>query len=280
MDNEKMGRFIASLRKSHQMTQKELAAKLDVSDKAVSKWERGQSYPDISLLSPLCAILGITTTELLNGERASQEAVSVETSVVNALEYVDKTAQSKIKFAQSILAAIFSILILLGIFVVSIVNVAISGTFTWALIPIAACIFAWLICFPAIKFGMKGVVGSLIAFSLLIVPFLYALSYAINTPSANNTPIFSMGVRIAPITSAFFWIVFLMLKKCRLRKLVTLAVLALLASPLALLISFMIARALGQPWLNVWTVFNASTPLMIAIILFIIDVVVQRKNTL
>jgi len=127
---------------------------------------------------------------------------------------------------------------------------------------------------------MKGVVGSLIAFSLLIVPFLYALSYAINTPSANNTPIFSMGVRIAPITSAFFWIVFLMLKKCRLRKLVTLAVLALLASPLALLISFMIARALGQPWLNVWTVFNASTPLMIAIILFIIDVVVQRKNTL
>jgi len=61
MNNEKMGRFISELRKSRQLTQKDLAAKLNITDKAVSKWERGLSCPDISLLSPIAGILGVTT---------------------------------------------------------------------------------------------------------------------------------------------------------------------------------------------------------------------------
>jgi len=281
MDNEKMGRFISELRKSHQMTQRELAEKLDVTDKAVSKWERGLSYPDISLLSPLSDLLGITTTELLNGERADQKAVNVNTSVVNALEYVGKTAKSKIKLTQSILAATFSILILLGIFVVSIVNVAISGTFTWSLIPISASVFAWLVCFPAIKFAVKGLFASLLALTLCIAPFLYALDLAVNRLSISDmAPVFPMGIRIAPLWIAFLWITFLLFKTCRERKLLTLAVLVLLASPLTLFTNFIIARMLDQPWFDVWTVFHVLTPVMIAAILFIVDLVVQRKDLL
>ncbi|MCL2392241.1 MAG: helix-turn-helix domain-containing protein [Oscillospiraceae bacterium] len=278
MDNAKMGQFIAELRKSHQMTQKELAAKLDVTDKAVSKWERGQSYPDISLLSPLSNILGITATELLNGEKAGPEEASVETSVVKALEYAGKTAKSKIKLVQNILAATLSISILLGIFVVSIINVAISGTFTWSLIPISAGIFVWLVCFPTTKFGVKGVVWSFVALSLFVAPFLYVIDHVINRLYANNAPIFSIGIAVAPISVVFLWIVFLVLRKCKARKLRALAALAFLASPQTLFINIMIARALGQPWFDVWTVFNVSTPIMAAITLFIIDLVVHRRD--
>jgi len=282
MDNEKMGKFISELRKSYQMTQKELAAKLDVSDKAVSKWERGQSYPDIALLSPLSAILGITTTELLNGERAKQDQdiVNVETSVVSALEYVDKTAKSKIKLAQSILAATLSILILLGIFVVSIIDVAISGTFTWSLIPISAGVLAWIVCFPAIKFGVRGILYSLTALSFFIIPFLYVLDHVINRLAVSHAPIFSIGVRIAPISIVFFWIAFLLFKRCKARKLTIFAALALLAGPLTFFINFMITGVLGQPWFDVWVVFNVLTPIMVAIILFIIDLVAQRRDAL
>ena len=53
MEHEKIGAFISLLRKEKGLTQKELAAQLNVTDKAVSKWERGLCYPDISLLSPL-----------------------------------------------------------------------------------------------------------------------------------------------------------------------------------------------------------------------------------
>ena len=278
MNNEKMGHFIAELRRTHQMTQKELAAKLDISDKAVSKWERGQSYPDILLLAPLSEILGITVMELLDGERAGQEAAETETSVINALEYVGKTARSKIKLVQSILTAAFSIAILLGIFVVSIVDVAISGTFTWSLIPISACVFAWIIGFPALKAGVKGIFISLIALSLIIAPFLFVLDHVINRLYTDNAPIFSVGIGVSLISIAYIWVVFFLLKKKKIRKLIIFAILALLASPLTFFINLVIAGVLGQPWFDVWTVLNISTPVMVAVILFVIDYISQKRD--
>jgi len=278
MDNEKMGLFISELRKSHQMTQKELAEKLDVSDKAVSKWERGLSCPDISLLSPLSDILGITTTELLNGERIGQGAVNAEKSVVNALEYVGRTTKSKAKMAQNIAAGAFSIALLLGVFVVSIVNAATAGELTWGLIPISACIFAWLVLFPVVKFGARGVIGSLGATSLLIVPFLYVLDIVINRLLVQAEPIFSMGVRIAPLAVAFGWIAFLLFKKFKTRRLLAAAILVLLASPLTFFINQIIADTLDLPRFDIWAVLNALTPVVAAIILVIIDLLVKKRE--
>ena len=68
IDNQKFGAFVAELRREKGMTQKELAERLFVSDKAVSKWERGLSLPDISLLQPMADIFGVSVTELLGGE--------------------------------------------------------------------------------------------------------------------------------------------------------------------------------------------------------------------
>lgn len=73
LDKEKIGDFIARQRKEKGMTQKELAEKLFLSDKAVSKWERGLSLPDVSVLIPLADVLDITVTELLKGERLPAE---------------------------------------------------------------------------------------------------------------------------------------------------------------------------------------------------------------
>lgn len=68
INQEKFGAFVSELRKQKNLTQKELAQKLFISDKAVSKWERGLSMPDITLLIPLANLLGVTTTELLSGQ--------------------------------------------------------------------------------------------------------------------------------------------------------------------------------------------------------------------
>ncbi len=65
IDKVKFGEFVAQLRREKGYTQKQVAAELFVSDKAVSKWERGMSMPDISLLMPLANLLGVTVTELL-----------------------------------------------------------------------------------------------------------------------------------------------------------------------------------------------------------------------
>ncbi|MDO4487974.1 MAG: helix-turn-helix transcriptional regulator [Eubacteriales bacterium] len=74
MDREEFGAFISSMRKEKNLTQKELADKLLISDKAVSKWERGLSYPDITMLEPLSGILGVSISELVLGRRNEMEA--------------------------------------------------------------------------------------------------------------------------------------------------------------------------------------------------------------
>lgn len=76
MDQEKIGKFIAEVRKQRGLTQKELAEKIGISDKTISKWECGNSIPDISYLESLCDSLDIKVNELLSGERLSDKSYS------------------------------------------------------------------------------------------------------------------------------------------------------------------------------------------------------------
>ena len=69
MDAKKLGKFIAGCRKEKNMTQAELAVKINVTDKAVSRWERGIGFPDINTIEPLAEILEVTVPELVHGER-------------------------------------------------------------------------------------------------------------------------------------------------------------------------------------------------------------------
>lgn len=73
MDQIKIGRFIADCRKKSSLTQMQLAEKLGITDKAISKWERGKAMPDSSIMLELCDILGISVNELLSGEEISME---------------------------------------------------------------------------------------------------------------------------------------------------------------------------------------------------------------
>lgn len=88
IDKKQFGMFVAELRKEKGFTQKELAARLMISDKAVSKWETGQSCPDISLLVPLAEVLNVTVTELLECRRL-QSAETINATQAEAL--VQKT---------------------------------------------------------------------------------------------------------------------------------------------------------------------------------------------
>ncbi|MCI8870450.1 MAG: helix-turn-helix domain-containing protein [Lawsonibacter sp.] len=78
MDNIQFGAFVARLRKELGLTQKELADRLGVTDKAVSKWETGKGFPDVKLLEPLAQALGVSLLELMQGRREESDTVSVE----------------------------------------------------------------------------------------------------------------------------------------------------------------------------------------------------------
>ena len=73
MNQEKIGKFIALMRKEQNLTQRQLAEMLGITDKSISKWETGRSMLDNALLLELCSILKISVNELLSGERLAQE---------------------------------------------------------------------------------------------------------------------------------------------------------------------------------------------------------------
>lgn len=78
MDAKKLGEFIQKRRKELGLTQMQLGEKLGVTDKAISRWERGVGFPDISLLEPLAEALGIPMVELMRGERMPEPSITVE----------------------------------------------------------------------------------------------------------------------------------------------------------------------------------------------------------
>ena len=80
MDAKKFGAFIAATRKENNMTQMDLAKKLQVTDKAVSKWERGLGFPDINTIEPLADALGISVLEVMRSERIAETEISSDTA--------------------------------------------------------------------------------------------------------------------------------------------------------------------------------------------------------
>lgn len=93
MNQEKIGKFIADMRKKKKMTQEELANKIHVSNKAVSKWETGKGVPDYSSLSGLCKALDVTVVELLNGEETVKD--NVDDTMVNSIKFYENSTKRK-----------------------------------------------------------------------------------------------------------------------------------------------------------------------------------------
>jgi len=117
MDKEKIGGLISALRKEKGMTQKELADQLHVSDRTVSKWERGAGLPDPSIMIALADILGITVNELLVGERAPEGSKTSEDgeAVKEALQVLVQHVKAREKsLRKRILAGILATVVLIG----------------------------------------------------------------------------------------------------------------------------------------------------------------------
>lgn len=97
MNQENIGKFIADCRKEKGLTQLQLAEKLNITNRAVSKWETGKSCPDVSLMLELCYVLGITVNELLSGERILMEDYQKKAEE-NLVELQDKKMKAQKMF--------------------------------------------------------------------------------------------------------------------------------------------------------------------------------------
>ena len=120
MDPLKTGKLISEARKKLNLTQKNLADKLYVSDKAVSKWERGICFPDISVLIPLTEFLNISLYDLLKGEKMNKK--DVEGTLKDTINYsTNEIERNKKKYT------LISIISILAIIIVSVCIIIVNN---------------------------------------------------------------------------------------------------------------------------------------------------------
>lgn len=123
MDQIKIGKFIAQIRKERNMTQLDLANMLGVTDRAISKWENGRGMPEISLIKPLCDALSISVNELFSGERISNEQLTdkAEENIVNTLTYSrNKLIKTKVIFIFILASIAFVITLISTLFAIDV----------------------------------------------------------------------------------------------------------------------------------------------------------------
>lgn len=117
MDPKRMGEFIAALRKSQGLTQQEVAERLNISNKTVSKWERGDGYPEVSLIPAIAELFGVTTDEIFRGERIPEHKTDLEKNPASVEKQKERLINSSIfkfkNYSLVVLAVIMVSLVLL-----------------------------------------------------------------------------------------------------------------------------------------------------------------------
>ena len=126
MDATRFGLFVAEMRKENHMTQAELATKIKVTDKAVSRWERGLGFPDINSLEPLAEALGVSVLELMKSEKIVEtniqcgDADIIVTDTIKAAEHQKQVEQQQEK---RIILISIGVVAMLSIFALLIDNI-------------------------------------------------------------------------------------------------------------------------------------------------------------
>ncbi|MBR6484155.1 MAG: helix-turn-helix transcriptional regulator [Clostridiales bacterium] len=120
MDKEKTGHLITELRKEKGMTQKQLADALNVTDKAVSKWERGLSFPDVSMLEPISELLDVSILEILEGERAGKDGTMSREEVQNLISESVEMSEEEMRHKREMSRFIIIFLVVLFLLLISI----------------------------------------------------------------------------------------------------------------------------------------------------------------
>ena len=118
MDQIKIGKFIAEMRKEQNMTQRQLAEHLNISDKTISKWECGKGMPDNSILLELCDVLQINVNELLSGEKVSSDNYHRKAEE-NMLQLIDKSKKEQNNYKWNILGLLLELTLVALLVIIS-----------------------------------------------------------------------------------------------------------------------------------------------------------------
>lgn len=205
MDQSKIGTFIMERRKERGLTQAQLAERLNITDRAVSKWETGKSLPDSSIMLELCGILEITADELLRGgrEAGAARAEPAPPPPRTAERRFPRRGERRWRLTILVTGGLLA-----GILTCFICDMALSGGLTWSLTAALSAEYGWAILFPLLALKRGGWKGSLLALSVFTIPYLYGLSRLLRVRE-----VLTVGAVMAAVSLLFLWLIYAAFKR-------------------------------------------------------------------
>lgn len=279
MNQENIGKFIAELRKEKKLTQEELAERLKVNSKSVSRWENGRTMPDLSMIQELAQELNVNVSELLNGRRMDKkELVKLKETVNNLLLcYQKENKQNNKKIIKLI-----SVFLLSGSFIASMVSLIcdylINKTFCWSLIVVLSITCSLTIIIPLLKLQQNYIKKSLMIITGIIIPYLAGLSLILN-----ESLIIKIGIPISLVSIIYLWLTYLIYKLIYKRKhmlFLFIGIALILLIPLPIIIIMIASLWVNTVKLNIWDIsFNTCLTFILAMIFIGLEYYVQQKKT-
>ena len=118
MDQIRIGRFIAEARKAKNLTQRQLADALSISNKTISKWECGKGLPEVSLMLPLCAALDVTVNDLLSGERVSPADYQTKAEG-NMMDLIKENEENRRRMLESVIVVSITVIAVSALIIIA-----------------------------------------------------------------------------------------------------------------------------------------------------------------
>lgn len=223
--------------------------------------------PDSSIMLELCGILGITVNELLSGEEMEmgKNDGTYEKKADENLLILKRRDENNIN-RNVVISIIFSCTLLIGAAVCVICDLAITGRLTWSLIPVSSILFAWVILFPVMMFGKKGILGGCISVSIFIFPYLYILSSLLHVRA-----VLAIGGAAAAISVVYLWLSVGIFRKFSGRKLTAAGIVFLAAVPFLFVMNGALSFLISEPMLDGWDVLTVFLLLIAAFTFFACD---------
>lgn len=258
-----LGEKIQKLRKQQGLSQEALAEKVTVTRQTISKWELGQSTPDLDFIAQLSDIFSVTSDYLIKEDMIEPDE----------LPYKKRQYRLSEKGKRTILL-LLSAAALVAICVCLICDYFTSERLSWSMISVAAIVAVWLVTIPSLTAQRKIIFKTLLAVSIVPIPLLAILALLLD-----RSLIFTMGTCITLVSLTSIWVIYRIFHKCHknLWRAFGYALLVMIPTPIAItyIVSFFIPEMLHDMTSNV---FNSGITLALSLVCFGMDYLFSRKK--
>ncbi|MCD8013486.1 MAG: helix-turn-helix domain-containing protein [Lachnospiraceae bacterium] len=258
-----LGEKIQKLRKQQGLSQEALAEKVTVTRQTISKWELGQSTPDLDFIAQLSDIFGVTSDYLIKEDMTEPDELPYKKCQYRLSERGKRT-----------ILILFSAMALAAICICLICDYFTAEKLSWSMISASAIIAAWFVVLPSLTAKENIIFKTLLAASIVPVPLLAILALLLN-----SLVIFTMGTCITAVSVIALWAIYGIFRKChkKLWRAFGYALLVMIPTPIA--ITFIVDGFIPEIQHEITSIiFNSAITLALALVFLGLDYLFSRKR--